>query len=110
MNTPEAKPGYLALVPDDSNWKNEVPARAGITMAMYWPTIFATRIKCPVLVIAGETDTVVPCSAALKAARKIENVEVETMPVGHFDVYVGEWFERAVEIEGDFLERHLRAE
>jgi hypothetical protein len=29
------------------------------------------------------------------------------MPVGHFDVYLGEVFERAVQVESDFLAKHL---
>jgi hypothetical protein len=28
-------------------------------------------------------------------------------PIGHFDVYMGEWFERAISDETAFLTRHL---
>jgi uncharacterized protein len=107
MNTPEAMPGYSAIIPEGSNWRNEVPARAGVTLAFYWPDIYASRIKCPVLMIGGETDTVVPYKAALRAAGRIKNCKTVSLPVGHFEAYVGDTFEKVVEIEGDFLRETL---
>jgi uncharacterized protein len=108
MNTPEAKPGYSSIVPEGSGWRNEVPAWAGVTLAFYWwPPLLASRIKCPVLMIAGENDTVVPCKAALRAAGRIKNCKTVSLPVGHFEAYTGDTFEKVVEIEGDFLQETL---
>jgi pimeloyl-ACP methyl ester carboxylesterase len=107
MNTPEAKPGYTSIIPEGSKWRNETPARAGITMAFYWPSLFASRIKCPVLMIAGENDTVVPYNAAVKTAGKIKSTRLVSLPVGHFEAYTGDMFEKVVEIEGEFLRETL---
>jgi pimeloyl-ACP methyl ester carboxylesterase len=107
MNTPESYPGYMAIVPDDSEWRNECPARAAITLALYRPVRYASRIKCPVLVIAAEKDSLISLASVRRTARKIKHSQVVPLPVGHFDPYVGEWFDRVVEIEGDFLREHL---
>jgi len=34
-------------------------------------------------------------------------MELRRFPVGHFEVYLGEWFERAVAVQTEFLRRHL---
>jgi hypothetical protein len=42
-----------------------------------------------------------------KTAAKIPDCTFIRLPGGHFDQYAGDGFERAVEIEGTFLEKHL---
>ncbi len=41
MNTPEAMQGFLAILPKDSTWKNECPARIMLTVTMYRPIRYA---------------------------------------------------------------------
>ena len=31
-------------------------------------------------------------------------------PIGHFEIYTGEWFERAVSRQAEFLARHLKSD
>ena len=107
MNTPDSKPGYMALVPEGSSWKNECPARIGLALLAYRPTMYAKRIGCPVLIVGADKDTLVPQPSVKKAASKCEDARLVSLPVGHFDVYVGEEFERVVELEGDFLVERL---
>ncbi len=107
MNTPESKPGYLALVPEGSGWKNECPARAVLELLLYRPTMWAARVRCPALVIMGEKDSLIKPVAVEKAASRMREVTIERLPVGHFDVYHGEWFEKVASLEEDFLARHL---
>ncbi len=107
MNTPECKPGYLAIVPEDTAWKNECPARAVIELLLYRPISRARDVKCPALVIMGEKDTLIYPPAVEKAASRMREVTLIHLPVGHFDVYLGDWFEKVVKIQGDFLARHL---
>jgi hypothetical protein len=52
---------------------------------------------------------VAPAGAALRHARRGRDVEVRTYPIGHFEIYFGEWFERAMADQLDFLRRHLGA-
>lgn len=107
MNTPESKPGYLALVPEGSGWKNDCPARAVLELLPYRPTSRARRVQCPALVIMGDRDSLIRPEAVEKAASRIREVTLVHLPVGHFDVYHGEWFEKTVSLQADFLARHL---
>ncbi len=107
MNTPECYPGYMALVPEGTDWKNECPARIGVTLVFYRPTARAGRISCPVLIVAAENDSLIPYPTVIKTAEKIERSRVLSLPVGHFDVYVGDCFERVVAAEYDFLRETL---
>ena len=45
MNKPDSKPGYLAIVPDDSPWENKCPARIALLMGLYRPIKFAKNLK-----------------------------------------------------------------
>ncbi len=107
MNTPESKPGYLGIVPDNSTWKNEAPARIILTIPMYRPINHAAKINCPVLIIYAENDSLISPDAVEKTADRIKNVKKVGLPAGHFDVYTGDMFEKVVAMEADFLYQHL---
>lgn len=108
MNTPDSFPGYMALVPEGSRWQNRCPARIGLTLSMYRPGRKAKAIKCPVLIIAAENDSLVPYSAVQKTAGKIRQCKFDSLPIGHFEPYHGRYFEKTVEAESEFLKEHLK--
>lgn len=108
MTTPDAEPGYLALLPEGANWHNGVPARVLAGAARYRPARHADRIACPLLVQVGSADAVTPPGPAVRAALAAPKGVAQSFPVGHFDVYTGEWFERVVAAQTEFLVRHLR--
>ena len=56
-----------------------------------------------------EHDSVAPAAAAIKHAERGRDVELRRYPIGHFEIYWGEWFERAVADQLEFLQRHLSA-
>ena len=66
-------------------------------------------MHAPVLMCVCDQDSVAPASAALRHAARGRNVEVRRYPIGHFDIYWGDGFERAVADQLDFLRRHLSA-
>ena len=45
--------------------------------------------------------------AAAKVADDAPQGELARYPIGHFEIYTGEWFERAVTRQAEFLARHL---
>jgi dienelactone hydrolase len=107
MNSPDAEPGYRALFEPGDEFRNEVPARIGLRIGLYRPIRHARRITCPWLVCVADGDMVTPPQPALKAAARAPLGEVRRYGVGHFDIYVGETFERVVADQLAFLERHL---
>ncbi|HVU02905.1 MAG TPA: alpha/beta fold hydrolase [Polyangiaceae bacterium] len=105
MTTEDALPGYLRLKPD--GFRNEVAARTTLLVPFFRPILEAARVRCPALLQICERDSVAPVSAVEKAALRMPRAEVVRYDVGHFDVYVGEPFERSVQDQTDFLRRHL---
>ncbi len=107
MNTPECKPGYMAIVPEDTEWKNECPARAVLELLFYRPVLYARKVNCPALVFMGEKDTLIYPKSVEKAASRMREVTLVHLPIGHFELYVGEWFEKVAERQSEFLALHL---
>jgi len=107
MNTPDAMPGFQAITPPGSTWRNEVAARIALHVGRYRPARQAGKIRCPILFCVADNDQLTPPRPVLEAAGKAPRAEVKRYPIGHFDIYVGEWFERAVTDQTDFLTRHL---
>ena len=109
MSTPDAESGYLGLVPDGAagGFENRVAARFVLQVLGDRPGLRADRIRCPILFAVCDHDSVAPASAALAAAQRAPHAELRRYPVGHFDIYVGEPFERAVADMVAFFDRHL---
>ena len=107
MTAPDAVPGYLALVEEDSTFRNEVAARVALEIAFGRPGAKARRLRCPALFVVCERDTVAPARATLKHVAKAPQGEVVRRDAGHFDIYVGEEFETTVRDELAFLQRHV---
>ena len=108
MTSPDADPGYRAMLPGHNSWRNQICARAIVTLALYRPLRRAHRIGAPLLVCVGEQDAVTPPEPALRAARRAPNGEARSYPIGHFDVYQGPWFERVVADQVVFLRSALQ--
>jgi pimeloyl-ACP methyl ester carboxylesterase len=109
MTTPDAEPGVLSLVPPDAPWHNRFAARLALTLPLYRPGRAAARVQCPLLVQVCDHDSVAPAGAAIKAANRAPHAELKRYPIGHFDIYWGDAFERAVTDQVEFLHRHLGA-
>ncbi|MEA2420927.1 MAG: uncharacterized protein QOF55_26, partial [Thermoleophilaceae bacterium] len=96
MNSPDADPGYRAMFSPDDEFRNEVAGRIGLRVGLYRPIRFAARVACPWLVCVCDRDVVTPPQPALKAASRAPRSEVRRYAVQHFDIYVGDTFERVV--------------
>ena len=107
MNAPDVVPGMESITPPDSAWINAVAARIGLRIPLYRPGRHAARITCPVLICLCDRDTLVSVKATEKVADAAPQAELARYPIGHFEIYTGEWFERAVSRQAEFLARHL---
>jgi dienelactone hydrolase len=108
MNAPDAYPGYLRLVPEGQAVPNEVAARFALKVIAYRPGRQAAKIGCPILFCVCEADSVAPSVPTLRYAAKAPRAEVRMYPEGHFEIYVGDAFERVVADQLAFLDRHLK--
>jgi dienelactone hydrolase len=109
MSAPDTLPGFESITPPDSVWVNAISARAGLEILRYRPGTKATSIKCPILVCICDHDSLVDLKASDQVAQDAPQGEVAHYPIGHFEIYTGEWFERAVSRQAEFLTRHLSA-
>jgi len=108
MSTPDALSWFESVTPENSTWVNRVCARIALQYGTYRPIAGVQKIQCPTLYCIGEEDVhLAPAYLATEAARRTPHAEVKTYPCGHFGLYTGPLWERAVADQTDFLVRHL---
>ncbi|WSQ06896.1 alpha/beta fold hydrolase [Streptomyces sp. NBC_01231] len=107
MNAPDALPGYQALQPLGTTFRNEVAARVIPTLAAYRPGRAARKVTMPILFCVSDTDSVTPPAQTLRYARTAPRGEIKRYDAGHFDFYTGETFEQLVRDQIEFLARRL---
>ncbi len=107
LTAPGAQEGVEAMTPPGFERDDRCTPRVGLRM--YNPYRRLGQVRCPVLVCVCEKDNTTLPAPAIAAAERAPNAELVRYPIGHFDVYVGEAFERAVRDQTDFLARRLLA-
>ena len=106
LTTPDAYDGYRKHVPD--TFINEVCARIFIRGDKYRPVKHAKNVRCPVLLQVCEYDSIIPKSAAEETEKELGNyAEAIYYPIGHFDIYTGDNFEKAISDQLAFFSKHL---
>lgn len=107
VTAPGAFEGYANLA--SPNFVNEVCARAILTTRGYNPIDYAKDVQCPVLLHICEKDNLVSELSYKKTADILgEYAEVKKYPIGHFDIYEGEDFEKAVNDQITFFKKHFK--
>jgi len=97
------------LLDEGSTYRNAVLARSILTFDEYDPAPSAPEIAAPLLLLAARGDRFAPFEAAERFAERAPDARVETLDGDHFDVYGDPGRERAAELAGAFLARHLAA-
>jgi uncharacterized protein len=87
MTAPDAKPGFEALAPSESLWRNECTARVALRIALHRPALKASQLKMPLLVCVCDNDSTTPAAPAIKAAGRAPRGELRHYSCGHFDIY-----------------------
>ena len=107
MTAVDAIDGVNNLRPKGNNIIDYVTARFGFMITTYFPGQYASKVKVPTLVTACLKDTVAPVKPTLRYAKKLQQGEVIELDAGHFDIYIGEWFEKNIGFQLNWLERHF---
>jgi uncharacterized protein len=108
LTTPDGVDGPRALDPDNEypDWRQEVAARSALRLGFYRPGRSASRVRCPLLVLAYDDDRSALPGPAARAAGHAPRGELVRLPGGHYEPFL-DGHEQAVEIELSFLRRHL---
>jgi uncharacterized protein len=108
LTTPDSLNGSRALNPGNRypEWQQNVSAWSALRIGMYRPARHASRVACPLLVLATEKDGVAPPGPLIKAGERAPRGEVARIPGGHYEPFL-DGHERAAEIQIEFLQRHL---
>ncbi len=108
MNAADVIPGYLGLVPEGLGFINGVAARVGAKIPLHVPGTRVKDVQCPIMFSICDNDSVAPAGPTAKYAAQAPKGEIVHYPFGHFEIYTGAAFERAIVDQTDFFVRHLK--
>jgi fermentation-respiration switch protein FrsA (DUF1100 family) len=104
--TDDAFNGYSQGVPD--SFINEVCARILLRGDTYRPITYAKDITCPVLLLICEKDSIAPVATARETEKLLgKYAEAIYYPIGHFDIYTGEYLEKSLNAQQAFFAKYL---
>lgn len=106
LSSDDSLPGYESIA--GPSWRNEITARAVLHESRNRAISRIGELRCPILIQAAEYDDIAPATACEAAAWRAKGrAELRTYPCEHFDIYHGEWRERAIADQLRFLRNHL---
>ena len=108
MTEPEAEPGYFSIVRNAPAWRNEVTARTALQLALFRPASRLRDVRCPLLVITGDTDRITPQSVTRRKLSGAMSASYFSYAGGHFDGYLGLQFTRCADAAVAFFTRTLQ--
>jgi uncharacterized protein len=108
LTTPDAQDGGRALNPGHRypDWQQAVAARSALRIGFYRPGRYASRVRCPLLVVVCDQDQSALAGPAVRAARRAPRAELVHLPGGHYAPFLDD-HELAAGAELSFLRAHL---
>lgn len=75
---------------------------------LQFPIEYAKNVRCPMLLQICEKDNLVSINSIIETAKRLgEYAEVKRYPIGLFDIYLGDHFEKSVCDQIAFFKKHL---
>jgi uncharacterized protein len=110
QDTEDALYGMELMRPrEPSDWQNRLAARSLLSVSAHRPVRRAAAIRCPILLIVAEHDTMAPVGPALRVADRAPRAELHRSRGGHYDVYQGGVdHDSVLRTEVEFLHRHAQ--
>lgn len=111
LATPESYRGYLSLVPSHIDRVERVPARIMFSLARYRPIQIARKLTVPVFLLGATQDQLIPIEVTRLCATNLAPfAQYHEFPIGHFDAFHGQWFEKNIRLQISFLHQHVGVE
>lgn len=101
--------GVLKGTDGGADSANAVAARLALWLPLYRPGKDLPKITAPTLLCVCEDDRAAPTDTTARLAAGQDHVQVSRYEGDHFDIYVGDLFERAVRDQIAFLTAQLGA-
>ena len=102
ITSEDGLPGYSSIA--GPTFDNRMKASGILPISLNRPVAVADRIAMPLLLVVAEQDSIAPVAAVEQVAERAKGpVTVHREAVGHFDIYLGEPFERSVAAQVEFL-------
>ncbi len=108
--TEDALFGERLMTPKDgTEWRNRVAARSLLSFSWRRPVRRAAAIRCPILLVVAEQDTMAPVDPAVRVTQEAPRGELYRSRGGHYDIYQGgRSFDEVLRVEVEFLHRHAK--
>jgi len=98
----------IAAYPPSKPFQNRISARFIVEKQGFSPVDYADKVDCPVHFAISEFDNLVAPDSYKRIAEILgEKADIHVYPIGHFDIYIGEDFEKAVTNQIKFLKKNL---
>ncbi len=94
-------------LPSSQQFKNEVGARFIPQILLDYPGAAAASVQAPIFFAVCQRDSCAPVKQTLAYARQAPKGTIKEYDCGHFDIYLGEWFDRASKDYVQFLHEKL---
>ena len=96
----------IAAYPPSKPFPNRVTARFIVEKQGFRPIDYADKVNCPVHFAICEFDNLVAPDSYKPIAEILgEKADIHVYPIGHFDIYIGKDFEKAVTNQIIFLKK-----
>jgi pimeloyl-ACP methyl ester carboxylesterase len=105
LTSPDAHPGYRAIVPPDFNY--ETAARIGLLFWTYIPGLLLRRFSRAILVLPSKIDKINPPAPTIRRASKCKSATIVELDCDHMEIAVEPHRSRIVHSILDFLSRSV---
>ena len=111
LASPDSYSGYLSIVPSYINRVEQIPARIMFSLARYRPIQVVRKISIPVFLLGATYDQLVPIEITRLCATNLAPfAHYHEFPIGHFDVFKSEWFDKNIRLQISFLHQYVGVE
>ncbi|KAL2846705.1 Alpha/Beta hydrolase protein [Aspergillus pseudoustus] len=107
MNDPDVLRTFPQLIPDGHLFQANIPARLVLRLLFLKPGSYASGVKAPILFSIYGKDSVAPARPTVAYAKPATRGVIKWYNVGHFEIYYGEAFERAMQDYKQFIQECL---